>query len=917
MSSSSAKVLYREQLVALYAKHDPAKLVNIDDLLQRFAGHEEALVRTVERKYAQSTQQAVPSSSPPHRGLSPNAPNLHERIAEVAPSPEHSTAAENASYSTSQLAAATEASSLPSGATTENKRAAAGMGSYRARLTRLFEAHAPVRVSRVDHELEKYKGREEELLKAAVARFGPEPPAPPAPVTISAVPPNETSDVSIANAVSPNCSAVLAAPSRDYRSRAVELYLRYDPSKAHKVDAQLSKFSGREEAYLRALEKKLQENSTAGDNKKNSAASTGNASAPPSTTPAALRAATPDSEDTYKQRLTRLYALYAPAKVHHTTRQLQRYPGREEEVIQAAVAKYGPEPTPDGDGPGGAPLERPSADGESPATTKAVGGDGLVGEVAKVTGLTAEAGDAERKDKTMEVAAETRAREEEAAAAAAEARTREEEATAAAAAEARAHQEEAAAAAAEARTREEESAAAAAAEARAHQEEAAAAAAEARAREEEVAVDAEPHSIALTLFPSTAQPSASTPSGKVAAPPSSLVAQPDEPPLDAATAVLKCVSRTPLFGVTLYDFFRVLGTVTVSAKEVVTMRVATTLLRAIDPDPSRLIASRDRDTPSAGAEEFVSEVELRDCVLQFCVGETEKGVQKRQRAVQSVHGAIQRMSDFVKTCRRAVLQQQRQPAPLSAGFWVHRAVQPRVMPRWDRCWAKTSAEGDTLCICVPGSAKPQMRIPFSRVVQCFRDGHAAGAPPAYARNGLVFQLTTGNPPLQVVVCPEGSDVGDRLLAGVRAWSGAQSPSRRGSDADLPTVLSATSPSKLHSRVTDAASSSSRVSQTMRVWSVAKGTSTYERQSWEVTDDSLRMTSLPSQQVTTCATAEITTIMAETEPPVPLPVRTACGFMLCLRSGSSIMAFTEHPQERARVLERLSQSRLLLQFDAAS
>ncbi|KPI85621.1 hypothetical protein ABL78_5302 [Leptomonas seymouri] len=395
--------------------------------------------------------------------------------------------------------------------------------------------------------------------------------------------------------------------------------------------------------------------------------------------------------------------------------------------------------------------------------------------------------------------------------------------------------------------------------------------------------------------------------------PSALVTRTGKPPLTAAVAVLKCVDRNPLFGLAVYDFFRSLGTVTVAGKEVIRSRVATTLLRAIDPDLPSLIASRNGRGLSDSAEEFLSEVELRNCVLTFCVNEVEKSSHKKQRhAKLLVSIAVKRMSDFVETSRRALLRLQRQPAQWSGGFWVHRSVQPRVVLQWNRCWAKMSVKGDALSVCAPGSFKSELHIPFACVVRCYRECRAAGAPLAYARHGLVFQLTAGNPPLQVVVCPEIPDACEGLLASLRAWSSVQNSSRPLNDGVL--AGSSRTSSKLLGRQTEATIQGFK---TIAVWSLMKGTSVYEEQSWVVEDDALRMTSLSSQQACVYAVADITAIVEEAELPVAPHLRTACGFVLCLRSGSSILAFTEHPQERTYVVEHIYRSQLLLQLSSMS
>ncbi|KAL7704122.1 hypothetical protein N2W54_007982 [Lotmaria passim] len=345
------------------------------------------------------------------------------------------------------------------------------------------------------------------------------------------------------------------------------------------------------------------------------------------------------------------------------------------------------------------------------------------------------------------------------------------------------------------------------------------------------------------------------------------------------------------------------------------------MLRAIEPNLVALVVPHEEEMRLGGAKAYLTEIEVRDFVLQFCIRETEKWAEKReQRAVQMVHFAVKRMRDFVKMCRLAVLRLQRQPTPLSAGFWAHRSVQPRVVARWKRCWAKTSVKKDALSLCYPGSVKTELHIPFASLLRCYRESRAAGAPPAFARNGLVFQLSLDNPPLLVVVCPELPHVCEGLLSCVREWKQRQSSPRsdaEGGDGkeEGRVTFSSGSLSQSPSQLTGAATRG--VASAVRVWSLPKGAVAYEQQSWVVDGDALHMTSYSSHKDQTCPVADIATVVAEIELPVRPPVRTACGFMLCLRSGFAILAFAEHPQERAHLLERLYQSQLVLQLSAAS
>ncbi|RNC58294.1 hypothetical protein TcCL_ESM04101 [Trypanosoma cruzi] len=117
----------------------------------------------------------------------------------------------------------------------------------------------------------------------------------------------------------------------DYRGRAIALYQCYAPEKMAGVDAQLSKYEGREEEFIQAIINKYgpEPDSAEGiaENEYN---------------------AQEGEEDEwyayYRQRLVNFYTVYASEKIDSVDNQLKKYAGREEPLFEALVAKYGPEP---------------------------------------------------------------------------------------------------------------------------------------------------------------------------------------------------------------------------------------------------------------------------------------------------------------------------------------------------------------------------------------------------------------------------------------------------------------------------------------------------------------------------------------------------------------------------------------------
>jgi hypothetical protein len=107
----------------------------------------------------------------------------------------------------------------------------------------------------------------------------------------------------------------------DYKQRLQRYYQHYNPGKLADVDATVAKYAGREEDMFAALVQKygpespLQQPQTVG------------------------AVASP-----YRDRLVRFYQQYNTEKLSTLDVTLAKFGGREEEMFQALVRKYGPEP---------------------------------------------------------------------------------------------------------------------------------------------------------------------------------------------------------------------------------------------------------------------------------------------------------------------------------------------------------------------------------------------------------------------------------------------------------------------------------------------------------------------------------------------------------------------------------------------
>ncbi|CAJ1042470.1 hypothetical protein Q4I32_003418 [Leishmania shawi] len=840
---------------------------------------------------------------------------------------------------------------------------------YRQAIMRLYEKYDPTNVSRVDALLHRFLGREEALMKALERKFsermmsegeqtstrltgdcadaaqceleacfsGPPPHAAPTAI-ISRKCDDAMLSMAAVQPISASSDLHAATVSEDvdcdnYRMQFIRLCETHSPLRVSPVDHELAKCKEQEEAYLHALEKKLIEVQPAEAAKD----SVEEASLPATLPTVEVRLRddhpkrTSDSAgyEMNTARLLRIDEAYAPDQAHHVECQLQRYAGREEEAIQAVVAKYGPEPVPL---VAETELINPTVTIKSEETSTATENNADSLQIPSPSGPLTIAATPQRAKKTTEHAVDG-------VAASAEA-----EATLSAQAEAAATStttQKAKAVSVTVRATEHEGNGAdgEAAPTQVPKLDAAVSAsavppssggtqrASSPPAKSVVATGMTSNSLVLSAVAGSLQ-TASARKGKTSIRTSRLtkdvfpackgeVARDlilDGNEVDASLS--RAVRWTAPFNIAFYDFFRVLGSYHAHGGERVSLRVANTLLSALFPEMSpRKVLWEYGDMACTGEDGVgVSAEEMRERIVQGAARQL-----RNSASVSNLHVAqytwllVRRMESFVKTCRTAVLQLQRQPRSLFAGFWVHRAVLPRAVPQWKRCWATMGADGDAVLVCCVGSLKTEWHIPFARVARCYRENNATGAPRAYMRNGLAFQLTTGVPPLIVVVCPESSDVTLQLLSTFRSWSS----SPRDIHGRCSGTHFASSPVPApHSQHDGAESRKYREANQVRVWVLVRAMSTYELQRWCVEGVSIHMVSDRTREVHTCAVVDVEGAFAEMKLPVTPPARSAYGFVLCFHNGvTPLMAFTEQSQARTQLLDRLYRGQVLAQVEA--
>ncbi|CAD2215304.1 hypothetical protein AGDE_15902 [Angomonas deanei] len=275
---------YRHALTKFYEKYEPKKVKTVEALLEKYSGQEEELLFALAKKYdperdaASIVDELLTEVSTPVGETQPSqAEDVEDNHADIADSFRESAIVAERK----PLEAGKEELVMGS----PNPRAPAE-NAYRKELIQLYEKYSPSRVANVDKELNKYSGREEALIAAVKKRY------------VHDEPPTE---------------------EENYRQKLLNLYNTFAPSKAHKVDFYLTKYRGREGSLLAAAEAKFLKQA--------------------SDLHEAAEAARKEGD--YHNRLKAVYEEYAPQRIPKVDHDLQKYPGREEEVIQAAIKKFG------------------------------------------------------------------------------------------------------------------------------------------------------------------------------------------------------------------------------------------------------------------------------------------------------------------------------------------------------------------------------------------------------------------------------------------------------------------------------------------------------------------------------------------------------------------------------------------------
>lgn len=125
------------------------------------------------------------------------------------------------------------------------------MATARERLTRFYQKYNGDKLHEVEGLLERFKGKEAQLFKSLVKKYGPEPGAD---EVFEALPAASGKGKSKAKAVEPPPESQAV---KDFnRARLLAFYRRYNPEKTDDVDGVLAKYKGKEAQLFNALVKK-------------------------------------------------------------------------------------------------------------------------------------------------------------------------------------------------------------------------------------------------------------------------------------------------------------------------------------------------------------------------------------------------------------------------------------------------------------------------------------------------------------------------------------------------------------------------------------------------------------------------------------------------------------------------------------
>jgi hypothetical protein len=335
---ASASTLTMAQRVEAMMKHyDPEKLATVPVMLDRYKGKEGELLEALKKRYGPEPT-AVPAAQ-----ASATPPTAAPAAAATA-SPGATASPAKAPLKVPLRPPSKSVVGAPPPGFAVNPK------DYLTRVTRFMQKYDPDKVGAVPTMIERYKGKENELLEALVKRYGPEPslaaaPKPPTPTPPVAALPQAASpaaaDAASADAA-PEAAVVPTTPVRAENG---------PPPEPTAITAPPSSTASPVTSPQKQPPAKAPAPKAAPPSKPPTKEPVATAVSQPAVVEAAPT--TPQQSDStavWEPRVVRMLQRYEPAKANTARPMLLKFKGREHELLAALVKRYGPEPpAPGGD----------------------------------------------------------------------------------------------------------------------------------------------------------------------------------------------------------------------------------------------------------------------------------------------------------------------------------------------------------------------------------------------------------------------------------------------------------------------------------------------------------------------------------------------------------------------------------------
>eukprot|EP00759_Apiculatamorpha_spiralis_P019179 PhF_6_TR25323/c1_g1_i5/m.34994 len=267
----------RDRVITMFQVYAPASLNNIDTIMKAYAGREHELIMALAAKYGPE-----PGVSHPGTVTSDYSSRVRAMYQKYAPDKLNNIDTIMSAYAgrEHEMIMALVGKYGPEPGVSHPGTVTS---DYPSRVRAMYQKYAPDKLNNVDTVLLKWAGKEPNLMTALVAKYGPEP--------------NEQ-----------NVKNVTGRPL-DFRSRLVVFYAKYAPDELNTVDQLVKVYAGKENLFFDAVAVKYG----------------------------------PEPK-LYWEMVTVIFAKFAPDRLPLVDQVMRAYAGREKELVESFVKIYYPDP---------------------------------------------------------------------------------------------------------------------------------------------------------------------------------------------------------------------------------------------------------------------------------------------------------------------------------------------------------------------------------------------------------------------------------------------------------------------------------------------------------------------------------------------------------------------------------------------